>query len=1288
MFRFSAIMIMFLIGQCLQANSINVVKTNPFDYPNMKASFYIFDDSNEPIVNLNKDDFKIIENGRECEIVSLTCPEKKGTDPLSVAMSIDISGSMMVDAHSSIIPVELGKITAKKLVEFLPMPPSEMALQTCHSHALIYRDFTTNKDKLYEAIKPVKAGGGNDFIEHLLNDRTGLLNIAKEGKHKRIAVIYTDAYWHPMSDFEKQKCIDTCIKYDITFFACIYTRPEAMPDGIKKTLQDLADATGGKMFDGIVSNKLATELAEILQMEIYYDPCDIEWKSRNNCSPSVAVELSNSVEGVDAEFAYDIPQDKLARLEIKPKSITFQNVEPGVEKDSAFTIAAYNSDIYVDKITCSNPMFEIEPAEIDLKEGVPQEMKIRYKPIDSAWQYAEIEVESDMCFKKVYSSGFFLLSRPKKPTLKLVHPNGGEVFAIQTDTVITWEGVTPEDTVSLKFSPDRGKTWYLVDDEAYGLEYRWKAPPFPSDECLMKVYQPGEDDSLIINIQDLIGHTGDVRYAEFSRDNKYIITASYDNTAKIWELGKDDPKFTLDGHDLWVEYAEFGPRGKYVVTASYDNTAKVWDLKTGNMVYDLDSHTDWVEQARFSPDGKRLLTVSSDNTGKIWDIETGNELVALKGHTDAIKKGDYSPDGMFVVTASYDYTAKVWNSLTGDLVNTLHHKGVVTNAEFSPDGTMIITSSYDNTAKVWDASTGALIKTLSGHTSLLTDATFSPDSRFAATASYDNSAIVWEINTGTIVHTLTGHTAELNTVDFNYDGTKIITASYDNTAKVWDANSGMEIFELAGHADILNYAGFSSNDSYMVTTSFDNTAKIWYGGEAVQNDISDSLWAIVKPMLTAIDVDMGKSPVSVPKDKLVESFISNYGKYPAVVDSLTFTNNQGEQFKLVSAPPPYTIEPGESLALEFQFKPASVGQQSAFINIHTADSVYRQNIYGIGTEKLLLIKSDLVDFGEVEVYSKKDTAVILLEYMGDDALTINSSEMLGPDKEQFEILDGVDSFVLNKTNPQKELRLRFKPIDIGRTSGQIGFYHDSSATPEIAYLFGEGIGGLLYVEDDSAYAGETKELIIRSSAEKGIKLSEDIVKCAGVLKAQKSILTPKDFDKIVKIDGDMLYFSFESSVSALNDDNVVATVDIIAGLGSVLSTNVDFEEFHWYDTEGNEIGDIYEKQSGEFTLLGVCKEGGYRLLNIADQEAGIINISPLPAGQSIDVDFFVNEAGLTEICIYNLMGENIKTIYSEDVSGRGLRTLTEEVGFLSSGRYFLRFKTPTLIKNTSFIIVK
>ena len=65
---------------------------------------------------------------------------------------------------------------------------------------------------------------------------------------------------------------------------------------------------------------------------------------------------------------------------------------------------------------------------------------------------------------------------------------------------------------------------------------------------------------------------------------------------------------TLSHEDVVVS-AVFSSDGRYVVTASGDNTSKIWSVETGDCLQTL-SHEDGVWFAEFSPDGRYVGTAS------------------------------------------------------------------------------------------------------------------------------------------------------------------------------------------------------------------------------------------------------------------------------------------------------------------------------------------------------------------------------------------------------------------------------------------------------------------------------------------------------------------------------------------------------------------------------------------------------------------------------------------------------------------------------------------------------
>jgi WD40 repeat protein len=326
----------------------------------------------------------------------------------------------------------------------------------------------------------------------------------------------------------------------------------------------------------------------------------------------------------------------------------------------------------------------------------------------------------------------------------------------------------------------------------------------------------------------LSGHAGRVNSAAFSPDGQRIVTASEDHTARIWNALTGQELMRLTGHLDALQFAAFSPDGRRLATAAVDRTARIWDAETGNELLRMIGHTEPVVFAMFSPDGRRLVTASFDKTARIWDATSGREVLLLRGHTERVYSAAFSPDGRRLATASFDKTARIWDAATGRQVLVLRgHADVVDSALFSADGQRLATASWDRTARIWDAETGQQLLLLSGHVDPVYSAAFSPDGRRIATASLDKTARLWDVATDHEQVLLRGHTEAVISAAFSPDGRRIATASWDKTARIWDVATGATVLTLSGHADGVNGAAFSPDGQRLVTASDDRTARVW-----------------------------------------------------------------------------------------------------------------------------------------------------------------------------------------------------------------------------------------------------------------------------------------------------------------------------------------------------------------------------------------------------------------------------------------------------------------------------
>lgn len=387
----------------------------------------------------------------------------------------------------------------------------------------------------------------------------------------------------------------------------------------------------------------------------------------------------------------------------------------------------------------------------------------------------------------------------------------------------------------------------------------------------------------------LEGHQDVIYRAAFSPDGTRIVTASSDNTAKIWDAQTGKELLTLAGHKNWVRSAAFSPDGTRVVTASDDNTVKVWDAQNGNELRTLTGHAGAVSSATFSADGTRIVTTSWDNTAKIWDAQIGDQpLLTLKGHENAVLSAAFSTDGTQVVTASADKTAKIWNLQTGKVRLTMASYGAIHHAAFNADGTRVITTGEENAAHIWNTQSGESVLTLEGHRNSLFEARFSADGTQVVTASADDTAKVWNAQTGRELLTLACHQGVIFSAAFSADGSRVVTAGLDKTAKVWDVQ-GSKALTLQGHDGTVYSAAFSTNGTRAITASADKTAKIW---DAQTGRDLRTLKGHEDVVSTAMFSADGTRALTASEDKTAKIWNVQTGK-----ELLTLRGHQGRVFQ-------------------------------------------------------------------------------------------------------------------------------------------------------------------------------------------------------------------------------------------------------------------------------------------------------------------------------------------------------------------------------------------------------
>jgi WD40 repeat protein len=411
----------------------------------------------------------------------------------------------------------------------------------------------------------------------------------------------------------------------------------------------------------------------------------------------------------------------------------------------------------------------------------------------------------------------------------------------------------------------------------------------------------------IREVKQFMPHQEYLTSLNWSHDGKYIITASMDNTARIWDLsGKLITE--LKGHQGGAYDAKFSPDDKHIITTSWnDRTVRLWNR--GGKQLAIFKHQGSITGASFSPDGKRVITtdeesVESTTDGKnyigstinhktvhVWDL-SGNLLLQLQ-HQSRVNSATFSPDSKYILTASNDKTARVWDASGKLLVTLPGHKTGVRSAHWSPDGKYILTLS-DN-AYLWDISGKQIRKFQVNSEWAFADAGFSPDSK-RIFVSNNKKTLVWDLS-GRLIREIENQ-KELNSdAEFSPDGKRIFTI--DNAIKVWDIrDKAFKAWHLSGDL-ITTISGsqrsprWSPDGKYIVTFGEDRTVRLW--------DLSDRMpaTAILKSqdIMTGVSWSPDSKYIATPTTRSVLIW-DRYGKQLAkfighsdVVASASFSPN-------------------------------------------------------------------------------------------------------------------------------------------------------------------------------------------------------------------------------------------------------------------------------------------------------------------------------------------------------------------------------------------------------------
>jgi len=272
-----------------------------------------------------------------------------------------------------------------------------------------------------------------------------------------------------------------------------------------------------------------------------------------------------------------------------------------------------------------------------------------------------------------------------------------------------------------------------------------------------------------------------------SPNGEYIVSASWDQTIKIWRIQDGALMRTLIGHTQGLNTVCMTSDGKLIISGASDGTIKIWDFHTGQEIRTIDAYGfGYVLSIALFPDEKRLVSASDRGGVKIWDLQTGQELRSLEWYESKVRCFAISPDGRYIAFGSSDNVICIWDSVEEVPIYQIRNEYSINSLLFTADKRLVAaTGDY---IRVWDVSDLNRLRRFPhraiGHDAPVIQTAILKKLGLAITLDETGSAKLWDLTTGATVHTLENFGAAF----VNCDDGRLISVA-ETYIKIWDAST-------------------------------------------------------------------------------------------------------------------------------------------------------------------------------------------------------------------------------------------------------------------------------------------------------------------------------------------------------------------------------------------------------------------------------------------------------------------------------------------------------------------
>lgn len=324
--------------------------------------------------------------------------------------------------------------------------------------------------------------------------------------------------------------------------------------------------------------------------------------------------------------------------------------------------------------------------------------------------------------------------------------------------------------------------------------------------------------------------------ANFSADEKWLVTANEMNQVDFWDLDKGEVRAQLTpklGAGDILNSIQISPNQKNFLFSTEEGVIEVRDFTTLKLKFKQRvSNTDGISDVRYSGNSKILVIKMASGKLFVLNAETGLLISKLP---EKATLWTVSPDGTKLAFENERKEIVVHdlllNSSTVLEVPIKSNRNIFTLA-FSPQGErLLVNFPKEKILTLFKTQNNQLEKILAVPMNGADSATFSPDGQSVAAITSKGVVSIWDIATNQIQQVLDTREYAVGNIFFNSlqyhpSGNFLLTEGEGVPSLLWDIHSGKKLYEFAERDDYILSKMFSPQGKYLLTLTGDSYPKI------------------------------------------------------------------------------------------------------------------------------------------------------------------------------------------------------------------------------------------------------------------------------------------------------------------------------------------------------------------------------------------------------------------------------------------------------------------------------